>query len=314
MGPDMERPVVSFVIVTYNNAETIVPCLESVREKTAASYEIAVVDNSPGRATWEVLERYRDLHPGMALRLLNPEGNIGFGRACNLGHQHTTGDYLFFLNPDTMLLNDASAALLECFAKQPNAVAVGPVILDEHGATTITCRNLPNVVRIVLDATGLDRWLGAYKLMRFGHNAPSPVEQIIGAAMFVRRSDYERMCGMDEQFFIYFEEVDLCKRLRDDGREVWFWPQARVQHLAGRSCEVDSTRARMIYVLRESRRKYFAKHFGKRGGFAIECVNRAEALEKVIVFSVLWVLRRRRKDREKINGYWAVATGSTSRL
>jgi N-acetylglucosaminyl-diphospho-decaprenol L-rhamnosyltransferase len=162
----------------------------------------------------------------------------------------------------------------------------------------------------MLDATGLDSWLGCYKLTRFKHNRPRQVEQIIGAAILIRRRDYERLNGMDEQFFIYFEEVDLCKRLQEIGGEIWFWPEAQVQHLAGRSCETDSVRTRMIFVLRESRRKYFAKHYGFLGGLALEAVNRVEGMQKAIVLFAFWLLRRKRAYREKAYGFWAVATGT----
>ena len=310
----MDRPIVSFVIVTYQSAETIRPCLESIRTRTRVSYEIAIVDNSPTRETIEAIERFQAVNPDVKLSLIKPAQNIGFGRACNVGAQQTTGIHLFFLNPDTVLLNDAAAFLVAGLDEQPNAMIVGPAIRNSEGEVTRTCRNLPTLARIILDATGLDQWFGAYKLTRFAHDRPLAVEQIIGAAMLILREDFERVGGMDEQFFIYFEEVDLCKRIQANGGEIWFWPDAAVQHLAGRSCETDSVRARMIFVLRESRKRYFAKHFGVRGAFAVELVNRLEALEKLTVLSILWLLGRKRSHREKMSGFWAVATGNASRI
>ena len=308
------RPLVSFIIVTYNNADSIVSCLHSVCALTTCPYEISVIDNSPGDDTCRVVKDFQAAHPEANLSVHKSPMNIGFGKACNLGVQFTTGEYLFFLNPDTRILNDAALTLIECLRRQPNSIAAGPRILDAQGRITRTCRNLPNVTRVILDATGMDALLGKYRLTRFAHNIPRSVEQIIGAAMLVRRSDFESVGGMDERFFVYFEEVDLCKRLEDGGGEIWFWPQAAVQHLAGISCEADSTRARMIFVLRESRRKYFAKHFGTSASIVLDIINRLEALEKLSVLCVLWLLRRSRNDRAKINGFWAVATGNASRL
>jgi GT2 family glycosyltransferase len=124
---------------------------------------------------------------------------------------------------------------------------------------------------------------------------------------------YQSVGGMDERFFIYFEEVDLCKRLLDAGGEIWFWPDAQVQHLAGSSCEVESVHARTIYILRDSRRKYFAKHFGKLSAFTLSLINRMEGVQKLLVFSVLWLFRRKQIYRQKAYGFWTVAVGSAPR-
>lgn len=303
----------SFIIVTYNSAGTIEPCLESIAARTAAPHEVVIVDNSPDNLTMLAVDHFLASHPGYPLRAVKTEENIGFGRACNRGARLATGDYLFFLNPDTQLCNDAAAHLANCFIQHPSTLAAGPAILNDAGNVTLTCRNLPTLGRIILDATGLDQWLGAYRLTRFRHTTPLQVEQIIGAAMLIPRPVYESFNGMDERFFIYFEEVDLCKRLRDSGGEIWFWPEAQVQHLAGSSCEAVSVHARTIYILRDSRRKYFEKHFGTFAARSLVLVNRIEALQKLIVFSALWALRRKRTYREKAYGFWTVAIGSAPR-
>jgi GT2 family glycosyltransferase len=309
----MARIDFSFIIVTYNSAGTIESCLESIAARTAAPHEVIVVDNSPTNLTLLAVDRFISSHPCFPIRIVKTEENIGFGRACNRGASLATGAYLFFLNPDTQLLNDAAAQLVDCFKQHPSVLAAGPAILDAAGAVTFTCRNLPTLGRIILDATGLDKWRGAYKLTRFPHTTPRQVEQIIGAAMLIPRKVYEALNGMDERFFIYFEEVDLCKRLLDSGGQIWFWPEARVQHLAGSSCEVESVHARTIYILRDSRRKYFEKHFGKISALSLVLVNRIEALQKLIVFSALWAIRRNSTYREKAYGFWTVAIGNAPR-
>jgi hypothetical protein len=303
----------SFIIVTYNSVGTIEPCLGSIGACTPEPHEIIVVDNSPDELTLLALERFRASHPDVTLHIVKTEENIGFGRACNRGAALATGDYLFFLNPDTQLRPGAAGQLAHCFQQHPATVAAGPAILDGANKVTPTCRNLPTLTRIFLDATGLDRWSGAYKLTHFDHATPLQVEQIIGAAMLIPRSVYESFQGMDERFFIYFEEVDLCKRLLDAGGEIWFWPEAKVQHLAGSSCEVDAVHARTIYILRDSRRKYFEKHFGKLSTLALVLINRIEALQKLMIFSALWLLRRKPVYRQKAYGFWTVAIGSAPR-
>jgi N-acetylglucosaminyl-diphospho-decaprenol L-rhamnosyltransferase len=303
----------SFVIVTYNSADTIEPCMESIAACTPEPYEVIVVDNSPDNLTLLALDRFRAAHPTIALRTIKTEENIGFGRACNRGAAVATGDYLFFLNPDTQLHLNAAAHLAHCFQLHPSTLAAGPAILGADNHISRTCRNLPTLPRIFLDATGLDKWSGSYKLTRFDHTTPLRVEQIIGAAMLIPRTVYESFHGMDERFFIYFEEVDLCKRMLDAGGQIWFWPEAQVQHLAGSSCEVESVHARTIYILRDSRRKYFDKHYGALSALALSLINRIEGLQKLLVFSLLWLVRHKRIYREKAYGFWTVAIGSAPR-
>jgi N-acetylglucosaminyl-diphospho-decaprenol L-rhamnosyltransferase len=305
----MTQPSLSFIVVTYNSAGTIAACLRAIVDQTSASYEIVIVDNSPDGTTIEEIRGFAASYPEVLLHQLRPDENIGFSRACNLGARHASGKYLFLLNPDTQLMNDAGAILSGCLEQRPQALAAGPAIFDDEGQITRTCRNLPSLFHILLDSTGLDRWWGAYKLTRFAHDRPTMVEQIVGAAILVRRRDYERLGGMDERFFLYFEEVDLCKRFKDAGGEIWFWPDAKVRHIAGQSCEVGRVRARMIYTLRESRRKYFAKHFGQAGQIALEVLNRLEAFQKLPVLLALWLLFGESSYRDKASGFWGVAIG-----
>jgi len=309
----LSQPEVSYIIVTYHNADTIVACLLSIAANTTMEYEILVVDNSPDNETALEVERFIRLHAEPAVTVIKTAENLGFGRACNIGAGRASGRFLFFLNPDTRLGNDASALLANCFRRYPAAKAVGPVICDTGDRITRTCRNLPTLSRIVLDATGLDQLFGAYKLRRFQHQRARKVEQIIGAAMLVRRADYDDLGGMDERFFMYFEEVDLCKRLIEADGEIWFWPEARVKHLAGVSAEAEPIRAQMIYVLRESRRKYFEKHYGTASARWLELINRFEGLQKSAILWMLWMIRGRRADREKARGFWSVATGLAPR-
>ncbi len=313
MRQRLSQPDVSFIIVTYHNADTIAACLASISANTTTECEILIVDNSPDNETVLAVERFIKSQEERAVTVIKTSENLGFGRACNVGAGRASGEFLFFLNPDTRLENDASVLLADCFHRYPATKAAGPAICDTAGRIARTCRNLPTLSRIFLDATGLDRLFGAYILTRFQHQRARKVEQIMGAAMLVRRADYHALGGMDERFFMYFEEVDLCKRLSEAGGEIWFWPEARVRHLAGVSAEAEPVRARMIYALRESRRKYFEKHCGTASARWLELINRFEGLQKSAILWTLWMIRGRSADREKARGFWSVATGVAPR-
>jgi N-acetylglucosaminyl-diphospho-decaprenol L-rhamnosyltransferase len=303
----MTPPEVSIIIVTYHNEETIESCIASIKEQTSLRYEIIVVDNSLDRLTLDRLVSLRALYPELDVEIIRPSHNLGFAKACNLGARSARGKYLMFLNPDTAFRNDVARQLTAFMLKQRNAAVVGPLILDADGKVTPTCRNLPTVFRIFLDATGLDKRIGAYKLVRFSHATTREVQQIIGACFFISRIIFEALQGFDERFFIYFEEVDLCKRVLDEGYQVWFCPEARLIHTRGASTENLRDLARMIVVFRKSRTLYFEKHFAPRQRVLLKLVTRCEGLTRGFLYTTLWICSRKPMYREKARGYWQVA-------
>lgn len=300
-------PLVSVVVVTYRNEGTIEACLASLAAHTSVPFEVVVVDNSPDMATWEHLEAYRRRNPGEAVTPLRPGTNLGFAAGCNLGAGHARGEYLLFLNPDTTLIDDIVSVFLAFWKSRAKPGLLGPQILDGQGNVARTCRNLPTPAGIFLDATGLDRLLGVYRLLRFAHDRDRQVPQIIGACLFTSRSLYEAVGGLDERFFVYYEEVDLCLRMARAGYEIWFLPEARIAHAAGFSCESEASAAAMIVQLRKSRMLYFRKHFGPASVAAVGLVNIAEGVAKALAFLWLHVIGTGRGYLEKARGFWRVA-------
>ena len=301
-------PEVSVIIVTYGNETTIDACLDSLAAHTACPYEAVVVDNSPNDATWARIKAFGHEWPGLALTAIRPGHNIGFAAGCNLGARHARGDFLLFLNPDTALDTDITAIFRSFWRDRPRAGLLGPRVCDASGRTVLTCRNLPSLWRIFLDATGLDRLVGAYRLLHFDHASPRQVPQLIGACLFTSRRLFEDVKGFDERFFVYFEEVDLCKRLAESGHELWFVPGASVSHRAGTSCESEAAAATMIAQLRRSRTLYFRKHFTAATVLGLALVNTLEGVAKAAVFTALYLGRGGRFYREKARGFWKVAT------
>ncbi len=287
-------PLCTAVIVTYNNAHTIGACLDSLCKHSTLPLELVVVDNSPeqdeGDGTFAVVEAWGAAHPGQKARFIRRPDNPGFGAACNLGAKDAAGRFLLFLNPDTLCDNDVPGMLAALLAENPSVRVAGPQIRRFDGGIERTCRNLPTPFRIFCDATGLDRILGNYRLLRFPHDTARAVEQVIGACLMMRREDFEAMHGFDERFFIYFEEVDLCKRVLDTGGQVWFYPSAWVRHVGGGSLETTAMLHRMPLLLRKSRAQYFAKHFGilpqwlSLGVTLVECFAKGLALAAMAFF------------------------------
>lgn len=296
------------IIVAYNNEDGIAECLASLFARSRMTMAAVVVDNSPEAATADAVTAYLEAHPGQDITLIRRPDNIGFAAGCNLGARGRNEDYLMFLNPDTHIENDAPSLLAGFLRDKREAKVVGPQILDERGTVSRTCRNLPTPLGIFLDATGLDSFMGYYKLTRFDHARVRPVGQIMGACMFFRREDFAACGGFDERFFIYYEEVDLCKRIWDSGGEVWFYPEARIAHVGGVSCEAPSIVNRMPGYLRRSRAHYFAKHYGIVPQFLVLGISICESACKVVALTVLaWLdASRAAARRGRRNGFAAL--------
>lgn len=303
-----EKAECAVVVVAYNNADGIGSCLESLFARSAMPLRAVVIDNSPDAATAKAVEAWQTAHPDRDVGLVRRPDNIGFAAGCNLGAKDGTEEYLMFLNPDAVIENDAPSLLAAFLRENGKAKIVGPQIRDERGNIARTCRNLPTPLGIFLDASGLDSVLGLYRLARFDHARARAVGQVIGACMFLRRGDFEALGGFDERFFIYYEEVDLCKRVRDAGGEVWFLPEARVGHIGGVSCEAPSAVDRMPGFLRRSRSHYFAKHYGLVPQFVVLGVSICESVCKAAALTLLsWLdASRAAARRGRRNGFVAL--------
>ncbi len=295
---------VSIVIVSYHNEKTILSCLDSIKRHVSSAYEVIQVDNSNDDLTAEKVTEFIENNPGFLITLLKPKRNLGFAAGCNLGATQATGDYLMFLNPDTCLKNDVATLLIDFLERTEGALIAGPMIIDPNGRITRTCRNLPNWRRILLDATGIDRLVGKYSLIKFSHNRPRMVEQLIGACFLLKRTTFEGIGRLDKRFFMYFEEVDLCKRILDEGGEIWFRPEAQIMHIAGVSTESNAAVSKMIQTLRHSRRLYFEKHLSRSQQVLLACINRFEGLYRGGLFSFLFLCSRRELHFQKARGYF----------
>jgi len=192
------------------------------------------------------IERFIRSQAEPAVTLIKTTDNLGFGRACNVVARQENFFSLSFPRLDCGMT--AALCSRTVFAdtwprRQPDPPSASAPA--ESLGRAGTCPLCPG-----LFLTRRPRSI-FWSLQTHALSAPESqeVEQIMGA-------DYDDLGGMDEGFFMYFEEVDRCKRLAEAGGEIWFWPEARVQHLAGDSAEAEPVKARMIHVLRESCRKY----------------------------------------------------------
>jgi hypothetical protein len=228
---------VDVIIVNYRSYEELARCLASLERSRATLGQVVVVDHeSDLTAASRIHEKF-----GWA-QLIERSTNEGFATGVNLGAKSTRAPFFLLLNPDCVADGDAIARMLAYMQTRPDAAIVGPGILNVDGTVQGSARRFPGVTTAI---AGRSSWL----TRRFPNNPlsrhnlpalergtqPIDVDWVSGACMLVRRTAFEQVSGMDEQFFLYWEDADLCRRLSQKGWRTAYFPRATIIHAGGRS-------------------------------------------------------------------------------
>jgi GT2 family glycosyltransferase len=267
------NPKVSIIIVNYNSRDEIVGCLEQLRVTRSESsradqerriwFETIVVDNDSGDDSVAVIRAdFPEVH------LIAHERNAGFAAGNNLGIQVARGEYVLLLNPDARLSFTALRHLLGVMEARERCQVAGASLVDEAGRPQPSARVFPHPGAKLLLKTGLGRWFGYQDPeARPLPDEPCVVDWVVGACFLMRASALARHGGLDERYFLYFEEIDFCLNVKRAGGEVWFVPDALVRHAGGASSrdsdEHRSSAGRQIERFRiESEIRYYRKNYG----------------------------------------------------
>lgn len=266
---------VSIIIVNYHSAGMVIDCINSIFDKTQdTSYEIIVVDNASDDGS---VERLAEVF-GDRIKLIASPENLGFGKANNLGAAQATGKYLFLLNPDTVLINDAIGILHGYMEENPNVgVAGGNLYSPEMTPTPSFCRVFDDIPlekeraswhRLIGDRVLAKLRIGADKPMaEFNHTeSPEKVAYIFGADMMLPRAVFVDVGGFDPDFFMYGEEEELTWRISSRGYDVMAVPQAKIIHLEGATLNATHTfNPRQFKMRMTGTLTYYFKRFGREG-------------------------------------------------
>jgi GT2 family glycosyltransferase len=257
----------SVVIVSWRTRELLGACLRSLRaalgERLAAGgAEVIVVDNASGDGS---AERVRDQFP--EVRLIANSENRGYAAGNNQGIAAARGRNVMLLNPDTEVPREAVERLEACLAAHPRAGAAAPMLVHPDGRPQSSLRGFPTPLALLGAVTGLGRLapagspLAAYQ-PRALPAAPAVVEQPMASCLLLRGEALRAVGGFDEAFPIFFNDVDLCWRLRRGGWEIWFVPEARVVHHGGASTR--QVRLAMLWESHRGLHRYYQKHYRGR--------------------------------------------------
>lgn len=224
----------SVIIVNYNTGDLLRKCLQSIKETTKnfenPSTEVIIIDNaSRDESIKSIIPRLRSGQAG--IKSIENKTNVGFAKAVNQGIQKSNGEYILLLNPDTAVNPNALKALINFGEKTPDAGVVGAQLLNPGGSIQSSVFHFPTVWQAVREF-----WLGqegAYSKYTPKGNKPSRVDAVVGAAFLITPQARKKVGLLDERYFMYFEDLDYCRRIRETGLSVYYLPSAKVYHEHG---------------------------------------------------------------------------------
>jgi GT2 family glycosyltransferase len=254
---------IAIIIVNFNTCEHLRRCLHSLSADAANCHnasEIIVVDNASSDGSAQMV---RNTFPQVTLHALAE--NIGYGAAANEAILRCDTDYVLLLNSDTLLANDSAERMRRYLDDHPLAAIAGPRLHNSDGTLQASCYPHPTPFHLFLEESLLGRLVAHVPGLRhlylrtWRHDEARVVPWVLGAALAIRCDAYLEVGGFDPEFFMYFEEIDLCHRLRQAGWQIHFTPVTTVVHAGGAS--TSQRYAEMQYRLFSSMQLFYRRHY-----------------------------------------------------
>ena len=252
-----DRDSLAIIVVTFNSAGEIDGCLQSLVGHTEPfPATITVVDNASHDGTADYV---RQRWP--SVQVIEAGGNLGFAKANNLGIRATNSDYVLLMNPDTVATPGAVQALVRGLATRPDAAIAGARLVSDGGRPELSwgaaLTPWTETRQMIVSRLYRRKIRSVVRKMEHLSRQAREVDWVSGACMLIRRADLDAVGGLDERYFMYNEDVDLCVELKQRGRRVWYVPGAEVLHYRGKSAPTnpDLERRRQL-----SHVAYYEKH------------------------------------------------------
>lgn len=262
--------MISIIIVNYHVKERLLKCIESIyASKPKTQFEIIVVNNGEDDGTGVSLKK---TFPKTIY--IKSEKNLGYGGGNNLGAKHAKGEYLFILNPDTLVFKDTIDELVEFSNKNKHVGIVAPMLVDKNnvpfklqGTSELTPLKGIICLSFIEKLFPNNSISKKYLLKDWNHQELHAVEVAPGTAFLISKELFTKIDGFDESFFLYFEEDDISKRVRALGKKIFILVKSKIFHEVGASTkQLDNTNS----IFAKSRFKYFKKHYGVLKAILVE--------------------------------------------
>jgi GT2 family glycosyltransferase len=254
------------VIVSWNTAQLLRQCLLSLKSEVERSglnesnCTVCVIDNDSADHSAELVAREFPW-----VKLTANQQNLGFAAANNQALNMVNAEYILLLNPDTEVKPGALSTLIKFLDDRPKAAVVAPQLLNTDGSVQRSCRAFPSFSGMLYELLGLSRIMPSvkkfreYKMLDWAHDDERQVDQPEGACLLIRGAVLDQVGRLDEGYFMLFEEVDWCYRVKQAGWEIWFTPSAQVLHHYGQS--IKQVKAKMILSSHKGLYRFWWKHY-----------------------------------------------------
>jgi GT2 family glycosyltransferase len=281
----MHTVELSIIIVAYKAQKELEACLTSIyRNKPNVNFEVIIVDNNELRQKYNFLSKFKNV------KYFKTSSNLGYGAGVNYGLIHSIGDYIMILNSDISISENAINILIDKLSVKKIGI-VAPKLLDMNsneysltGSSKLTPLSAIFALSIINKILPYNPISNNYYLRGKDRKSPYSLDVVPGSAMMIKRDVFEQVGGFDEKFFLYFEESDLCKRVREAGYEIRILPEAKVYH----GWEKSTTKGEKTdRIFRESRMHYFRKHYGIFWMVVVEAFTRFSKYTAILLFITL---------------------------
>lgn len=225
---------VSVIIVSYNTEKLTLQCIKSVIDSVInLYYEIIVIDNNSNDKTVYEISKVKDHKPKVKIEIIKNDKNLGFSKAVNQGIKNAKGEYILLLNSDTVVPNGAINKLLNFAQEKKDAGVIGARLLNEDKNVQASCFFFPTIKRAFLQYfCGKKNYLEKYAPITESFEV---VESVVGAVFMITPVALKKVGIFDERYFMYFEDLDYCRRVRNAGLKVYYYAGASVIHIHGAS-------------------------------------------------------------------------------
>ncbi len=274
-------------IVNWNTRNLLADCLQSVfRQTQGIQFKVCVVDNGSTDGSAEMVQK---CFPQVSL--IRNESNFGFAQANNqiLGCQQ--GRYALLLNSDTRVIGNALKEMVDFMDTHPEAGAAGCQVLNEDGTLQKSCGRFPRLASIFFGGErcnqlfrslfGARRFFAEYGLSAEDHRQIQQADFVKGCSIILRRKTLEKVGLLDPDIFMYFEEIDLCYRIKQEGNQVLYTPTAKIVHLGGGSCDCVPT---TVFRNLDGQEFFFRKHYGQTQAILLRWTVAVGALLRLPLF------------------------------
>lgn len=287
---------VSIIIVNWNTRKLLQNCLTSVYEQTGdVKYEIIVVDNGSTDDSMEMVKKNFPL-----VNIIENAENLGFARANNIGIRKSKGRYICLINSDITILGDCIGRLKAFMDSRPTVGMAGPKILNPDRTIQHSCRHFPSIWNNLCQSLGLNHifpkseffsdWIMDY----WSYDSIRSVDALSGCFLMVRRKALDEVGLLDEDFFIYGEDLDWCRRFHKAGWDIVFYPETEAVHLIGASSA--SAPVKFYLELQKAALRYWRKHHGRIGKVSYSAIILLRETIRVIARGIQYIFWPHKKE------------------